>query len=853
MPPALAPLPIDEVLGVLADALRAHPCVVLRAPTGAGKTTRVPPAVLDLALGGAGLGGTVLMLEPRRLAARAAARRIAAERGSAVGEEVGYHVRFDRQAGPLTRIEIVTDGILVRRLQEDPYLEGIGAVVFDEFHERSLAGDLALGMARRIQQTVRPELKIVVMSATLAPEPIAAYLGGCPIVESQGRLFPVETQYARHAERGGLPERAAAGVQQILERTPGDILVFLPGVGEIRKTATLLGPLAAERQLAVMQLYGDLPAEQQDAVLRHGPLRKVVLATNVAETSVTIEGITGVVDTGQARILKFDRGLGLDRLQLSRVSRAAAEQRSGRAGRTAPGYCLRLWTEREQVGLAEHDEPEIRRVDVAGAALELLCWGEQDVAQFPWFEPPPQSVVDHALELLADLGAVAGREPTEVGRALARLPVHPRLGKLLLEGQSWGQARRGALAAALLSERDPFLRADDTRRPQRPSFTSESDLLERVRALEEFAQTGRRDSELGSLNPGAARGVLQARDQLARLLRQTGGGAVRDGVSADEALLRGALAAFPDRVARRREPGSRRGVMVGGRGVRLWEGSAVSEAELFVCVALDAGKGESLVTQASALRREWLPAEQLLTRQTIEFDPVAERVVALRQSCWRDLVLSEARGAPEASSETSRVLAEAASTKLDAALPLDDPAVSGFLARVRFLREWLPELELPNFDDDYFRRILPDLCDGCLSFADLRRMPLLQALKNALTPLQLQALEREAPERWQVPSGNRIGLVYEPGRPPVLAVRIQEMFGLAETPRVARGRVPVLLHLLGPNYRPQQITDDLRSFWNNTYPQVRKDLRRRYPKHDWPEDPWNAVPRQRPPRRGTSG
>ena len=841
------PLPIDEVLPELLEALRTHASVVLQAPTGAGKTTRVPPALLAAGLAGA---GRIVMLEPRRLAARAAARRMAQEFGCHLGDEIGYQVRFDDHTGPRTRIAVVTEGILVRMLQDDPFLERIGAVVFDEFHERTLQSDLALAMVRQVQQTVRADLKLVVMSATLTAQPLAQYLGDCPIVESAGRLFPVEIRYIPASEKSRLAERAAGGVREILDLTPGDVLVFLPGVGEIRQTANLLAGLAAERNLAVMELYGDLPPERQDAVLLPALRRKIVLATNVAETSVTIAGITGVVDTGQARILKFDPALGLDRLALSRISRASAAQRTGRAGRTQPGLCLRLWSEREQLGMSEHEDPEIRRVDLSGPVLELACWGETDLTRFPWFEPPREKAVERTRVLLERLGALQAGQPTDLGRRMARLPVQPRIGRLLLEGQRLGNTPQAALAAALLSERDPFLRSEGPGRP-RAVHVSQSDVVDRVHALDEFDRHGRRDSDLGSLNPAAAGFVLRARDQLLRLLGERSAGKTTAHDPHGVALRRSILAAFPDRVARRREQRSRRGLMVGGRGVRLGEQSAVGDAELFVCVDVDAGKSESLVRLASAIERDWLPAERVQTTVEVEFDPEAERIVAFRRVRFEDLLLDEAATSPPAGDAVALALAEAAGNRLEQALPLDRDDVARFLGRVRCLREWMPELDLPVFDEDQLRGLLPQLCAGCRSFAELRKRPLEDHLRGLLTYAQQQTLDREAPERLPVPSGSRIALRYEAGRPPVLAARIQELFGWAETPRIAGGRVRVLLHLLAPNQRPQQITEDLRSFWNDAYQQVRKDLRRRYPKHAWPEDPWNALPEYRPGRRSS--
>jgi ATP-dependent helicase HrpB len=841
------------VLPDLVQALRRQPSAVLRAPTGAGKTTRVPPAVLDAGLAGT---GRVLLLEPRRLAARAAARRMADERGGRLGDEVGYQVRFDRRCGPQTRILAVTPGILIRMLQDDPFLESAGAVLFDEFHERSLENDLALGMVRLVQQTVRPELRLVIMSATLAVEPLSAYLGGCPVISAEGRPYPVDILYEPKPEQRPWPTAVAQAVERMLDRTDGDVLAFLPGLHEIRQTARHLDPLAQARDLAVLPLHGDLPAGQQDAALLPQGRRKIVLATNVAETSVTVEGITGVVDSGLARVLVFDPSVGLDRLKLTPIARASADQRAGRAGRTRPGVCVRLWSEGSHRARPEQTEPEIRRVDLAGAVLQLLCLGEADILRFPWLEPPPEATVSRALELLRRLGAVGERGVTDLGRVLARLPVHPRVGRLLVEGQHWGCPERAALAAALLSERDPFARTlDEGAVRSGRAHATLSDVLDRVDALEEYERRGRGDSGPGPLNRGAARMVLQARDQLLRLVRQetrpTARATSRPDVPADEAALRALLAAFPDRVARRRESGGRRGVMVGGRGVRLAPTSGVTEPELFICVDVDAGQKETLVRQASAVRRDWLPPEQVRVATEVAFDPEDERVVARRRLRIDDLVIEESPASLPNDAETARVLAAAAAEHLDRVLPPEESPATAFRTRVRCLREWLPELQLPALDEADLREVLIWLCPGRRSFTELRAAPWLEALQGRLTPAQRQAVEREAPERMAVPSGSRLALKYEEGRPPVLAVRIQEVFGMRDTPRVAGGRVRVLLHLLAPNYRPQQVTDDLASFWANTYPVVRKELRARYPKHSWPEDPLAAAPERRPQRKSS--
>ncbi|HET7041579.1 MAG TPA: helicase-related protein, partial [Gemmatimonadales bacterium] len=506
----------------------------------------MPPALLAAGLGA---GKQIVMLEPRRIAARAAARRMAEEGGWTLGREVGYQVRFERKAGPETKILVVTEGILVQRLQADPFLEDVGIVIFDELHERNLQTDLSLAMARRVQRDARPDLKLLAMSATLDPGPVAAFLGDCPLIESRGRLYPVDILYGDRPDDRALPGRIAAGVRRLLSCTPGDILVFLPGVGEIQRASEAL---AEERDLAVLPLYGDLPAEKQDEVLRPLSRRKVVLATNVAETSITIDGVTAVVDSGRVRRLRFDPATGLDRLEMGKVSRASADQRAGRAGRQAPGVCLRLWPAWEHAALPERETPEIARVDLAGPALQLLAWGEPDLAAFGWLEPPDLAALTAATLLLRQLGAIDDNGVTALGRTMARLPVHPRLARLLVEGHRLGRTEEAALLAALLSERDPFPRGVRGAGPRR---ASRSDLLDRLDALEAFE---RRKAPEADLNAGAARFVLRARDQLVEMARRELSGG-KEGEAGDNPLLRALLAAYPDRVARRREPRSPRG------------------------------------------------------------------------------------------------------------------------------------------------------------------------------------------------------------------------------------------------------------------------------------------------------
>lgn len=841
----MEPLPIDEVLGEVTAALSRTPNLVLRAPTGAGKTTRVAPALLDAGVA----GGAVLLLEPRRMAARAAARRIAAERRVPLGgADVGYHVRFDRKCTARTHVVAMTYGIFLRRIQDEPFLDGVGAVVFDEIHERSLDADLALAMTRQLQRDARPELRLVAMSATLDAAPIARFLGDATTVTSEGRSYPVTVRYAAAPDARQMERSIVAAVTNVLTETAGDVLVFLPGVGEIRRAAAALATLAEREHLAVMELYGELPAEAQDAVLARADRRKVVLSTNVAESSVTIENITAVVDTGLARVLRFDPSVGLDRLEVARISRTSADQRAGRAGRTAPGVCIRLWSEHDDRALRASEEPEVSRVDLSRAVLELGAWGETDARRFAWFEAPPPAAIDAAEALLTDLGATDERGLTQTGRALATLPLAPRVGRLLVEAARLGCLERAALAAAILTERDPLRRGRDAS-PLSATTAYESDVLERVLLLERYASAPARSPQAWpELNVGAAQAVLRVARDLERTLKDTVAPAPATGAP-EEQLLRTLLAAFPDRVARRRERTSDRAVMVGGRGLRIAAESVVHTAELFVCVDIDAGRrgerAESLVRQASAIEESWLPDETIRTTSELAFDDDLERVTATQRRTYRDLVLSEKSVTPPLE-EASALLAEHAASAPALALALTQDDVQGFLARTRSLALWVPELGLPVFDDSELAVVAREIAYGHRSFEETRRAPLREVLEARLSREQRRALREQAPESLVVPSGSNIRLRYEAGRPPVLAARIQELFGMRESPRVAGGRVAVIVHLLAPNGRPQQVTDDLSSFWRNTYPQVRKELRARYPKHSWPEDPLTAPPQRRP-------
>jgi ATP-dependent helicase HrpB len=855
-------LPIDSRLPEIVDLVRAHRRLVLVAPPGAGKTTRVPVALVASGLLTAEHPALVL-LQPRRVAARASARRIAEEQGWTLGDEVGYQIRFERRVGPRTRLRVVTEGLLNRQLVADPFLEGVGAVVLDEFHERSLDTDLALALLREVRETVRDDLIVVVMSATMDAEPVARFLGGCPVLNVEGRSHPVEINY-RPTTRPSAAESIAAAVQEAaaIPGARGDLLVFLPGAEEIRRASARLEPWAERERALVLPLHGNLSGEDQDRALRPSERRKVILATNIAETSLTIDGVTTVIDSGLARFASHDPERGLDRLELGRISQASATQRAGRAGRTAPGRCVRLWSEREQRGLIAADVPEVLRVDLASTVLALHAWGLADPGRFAWFEPPPADRLAGAERLLVELGALSGAGGTisTLGEALLALPVHPRLGRLLLAAASDGHLPEGAALAALLSEKDILVSEDrpaPAPSPARPAGRGSSDLLVRLDLLAEagrarFAPALRAQR----IELGAARRVARVRDELLRLGKRLPGRRRPPDVEADEeTMLRWLLLAYPDRVTRRRGPSDATGVMVGGRGVRLAPESIVRDAEFFL--ALDpredrrGGTREARVRIASAVRVDWLESlfpEGVRRERTVRFDADRQSVVGVRTVWYRDLLVREDGHAAVDPSAASATLAEALRPRASAFFHANE-AASAWLARLDFLKRVIPEADLPVLDAEALGDLLESACAGCRSVEEVRRVPLVPLLKGRLTHAQGRLLDEQAPEAITVPSGSRIRLTYEADRPPVLAVRLQELFGWTDTPRLAGGRVAILLHLLGPNFRPVQVTDDLRSFWSTTYFQVRKDLRARYPRHSWPDDPLSARPEAKGGRR----
>lgn len=790
------------------------------------------------------------MLEPRRLAAANAARWMAATLGEEAGGTVGYAIRFERKVSPRTRIEVVTEGILTRRLQSDPLLEGVGAVIFDEFHERSIHADLSLALCRDVQLGLRDDLRLIVMSATLDTAPVAKLLGGAPVVESRGRSFPVEVRHLPADSREDVARVVSSAVSRALGETQGDILAFLPGAGEIRRCERLLSEAGITAAVTVTPLYGDLPFAAQERAIVPGPRRKVVLATNIAETSLTIEGVRVVVDGGFSRRLRFDPATGLNRLVTERVSAASATQRAGRAGRLAPGICYRLWSEHTQRTLLPADPPEIATSDLAPLALDLAAWGVADPLSLEWLDPPPKAALEEGTRLLLSLGALDrhGRI-TETGRRMAELPVHPRIAHMLLLGRDRGLGHLAADVAALLSERDIFRTTEWRATRQR----SESDMLERVEAMARWRRGGSEGRT--EVDSPACRTVDRSAAQLRRIL---GAGAPEEGVAVAADTVGLLLAwAYPDRVALARDGEGRRYLLAGGRGAVLSERCSVHDEPLLVAHVVERGeRGDDQIRQASALSMETFRRELgggISRERVVDWDEREGRVVAREEERFGALVL-ESRPAAANDEEVRRALLDGIARGPGLAALAWTSAASRLRARVRFLAHVFPEEGWPDFSDERLVTTLPEWLGPFLSrvrsLAALSAVDIVPALQSLLGWEQLRRLDEEAPTHLTVPSGSRLSLDYGIDGPPVLAVKLQEMFGLGETPTVARGRVPVVIHLLSPAGRPLQVTSDLRAFWNGAYREVKKEMKGRYPKHPWPDDPWSAVPTKKTKRGG---
>lgn len=835
--------PINEVLPELVAAVSAHANVVLHAPPGAGKTTRVPIALLDVI---PPERGRIIMLEPRRIAAASAARWMAHLLGEDVGETVGYAIRFDRKVSEKTRIEVVTEGILTRRIQSDPALEGIAMVIFDEFHERSIHADLALAFCLDVQRSLRDDLKLLVMSATLDCGPVAELLGGAPVITSQGKAFPVEERYLP-TDAGTYPvQQVVDAAVRALRETEGDILVFLPGSGEIRRSAEQLAPLCSGKDIEIHPLYGDLPFVEQERAIMPSKKRKIVLATNIAETSLTIEGVRVVIDSGFTRRLEHDPSTGMNRLLTVSVSRASAEQRKGRAGRLSPGVCYRLYSKHAVAAMLPFSPPEIMTADLAPLVLELAVWGVRNPLTLSWLNPPPSPAWESSRRLLFDLDALdLGGSATETGRKMASFPLHPRLAHLLMHAQELKVPRLGADLAAILSERDIL------RRPSGRADMCEPDITERLRVFDDWRAGGEQRS---GIDVPALRAVDRTSRQLCRLLCISDGhvGNARD----PDMIARLLLAAYPDRIGKKREEGNGRFLLAKGRGVRLSAACSLGSSEYIIALVLDAGKkGEGTVHVACPLTEAIIRigcSGHINTIRQVYWDKGAQRISGAVEERIGAVVLTSKPFRPS-DDEAIPLLCDTIAT--NPGLLSSRAEAEQLRARVALMRRCFPEEAWPDLsasaDAETVASWLAPFLADVRSADQLKQLDLLPVLKERLSWNQKRLLEERMPTHITVPSGSRIALDYASGDVPVLAVKLQEMFGCADTPTVAGGRVKVLLHLLSPARRPVQITQDLKTFWTTSYFEVRKDLRGRYPKHPWPDDPWNAVPTRRAKPRGT--
>ena len=763
-------LPVDEILPEILESLQRFPNLVIEAPPGAGKTTRVPPALLKA------VRGDVVVLEPRRIAARLAARRVASEMDEAVGQTVGYQVRFEELVGPRTRLRFVTEGVLTRRLLSDPELKGVDGVVLDEFHERHLDSDLALALLKRLQHR-RPELRIVVMSATLDTGSVARYLGGCPILRSEGRLYELSITHLPYSAKTPEAQVADAIERMVDDGNKGDILAFLPGAAEIRRAMRESHAIARRADLLVLPLYGDLPPSEQDRAITPAAQRKVILATNVAESSVTVEGVNAVIDTGLARVAAYSHWTGLPVLEVGRISKASAQQRAGRAGRTGPGRVLRLYSVEDYRQRPEHDTPEILRSDLSQLCLALRA---MRITDMEWLDAPPQAAWEHAEELLNRLGATRGSVAE-----LARYPLHPRLSRILAAALERGVGEDGCLVAALLGS---------------GARLDKNDLL------------GAMDSELDYR-------TRQQTEQLRRIARPA-----KQARHDDDALLMSVLQGFPDRVARRRTGNQ---VLLSAGGSAEIAGEPPRYEFMTVVDAEDrTDKPLPLVRMTARIEPEWLIElfpERVREHSGVEWNRTAERVEAVSALLYDELKIQESWGAIPDAEAASELLARKA-LQADIARFVEKDVLDEFLARVAFA----------GFAEPDLAQELRNLCLGLRSFSELKNAAagFVPAMERTMP-----RLDEIAPARIRLPGGRQTKVHYEAGKPPWIASRLQDFFGMRETPRIGKERTPLVVHLLAPNKRAVQTTTDLAGFWERLYPQVRRELMRRYPRHSWPERP----------------
>jgi ATP-dependent helicase HrpB len=838
-------LPIFEIEERFIAAVKQSRQIILQAPTGSGKSTQIPQMLLDHGCLGS---GQAVILQPRRLATRLLSKRVAEERKTNLGDEVGYQIRFENQTSHATRLCFVTEGVLVRQLLGDPKLSGISALVFDEFHERHIEGDIALALAKKLQSTHRPDLLIVVMSATLQTEVLQLYLPGGEVITTEGRTYPVDISYLPLGTGNQRPVWEAARDafrKWSLEDSAGDALIFMPGAYEIRKTIAELEHDRSTRNWQVLPLYGDLPPDQQDAAVQRYNQRKVIVATNVAETSITIDGITAVIDSGLARMANYDPHRGINTLLIEKISRASADQRAGRAGRTAPGKCLRLWSTADQEARKAQEAPEIHRIDLSETLLMLRAAGIDDLEAFDWVEAPQTGNFNRTMELLQNLGAIDGRsgQITKLGRQMVSFPAHPRHARMLLAANEYGAVPAVCLAVAITQGKSLLLTTRDKRieaeREKIWGNETTSDLFAEIQAYH-YAEGYRFQIDACralAIHAGSARQAGRVYQQFLKLAHQHGLSTTQldeDGTGFRKAILAG----FSDQLAKRLDKGTRRCNLVHNRRGELNSSSVVTTSELVVPLEITEIQGKDvsvMLGQVSAVEEAWLNElfpHDLSELDTVVFNTSIRRVEAIRNKLFRDLVLSTQTLSEPPQEKAAGLLAEKI---LDGTLILKqwNSLVENWITRLNFLADRMPELQMPRISKEDRMLLLEHICLGGFGYKDIKDRDPWPTLKAWLSTEQLAALEYYAPEQIQLTERRRCKVRYNEEGPPVIAARIQDLYEVESTPSLANGKIPLRIEILAPNQRPVQITDNLETFWTSAYPAIKKELAGRYPKHEW--------------------
>ncbi|MDA7628857.1 ATP-dependent helicase HrpB [Verrucomicrobia bacterium] len=840
-------LPIYEIQDSLLEHLKQDSRLVITAPTGSGKSTQVPQMLLD---NGVLEKGQVVILQPRRLAARMLAQRVAFERQCRLGDEVGYQIRFENVTSDATRIRFITEGILLRQIIQDPKLKGVQTLIFDEFHERHLYGDITLARALDLQQTSRPDLKILVMSATLDSTSLAEYLAPCQLLNSEGRTFPVDIRYLLPGEsHDSIPiwDQAAEAFSNFVRLGgEGDVLVFMPGGYEIQKTLEAFRHTSESRGYILLPLHGELPSKDQDAAVSRYDQPKIVVATNVAETSLTIDGIRLVIDSGFARIPRYDPYRGINTLLVEKISQASSDQRAGRAGRTGPGICMRLWTEREHEQRPVQELPEVQRLDLSEVILSLKAAGVKDLKGFRWLEPPDDKRLYDAIELLTDLGGLDHKENiTELGKQMLAFPLHPRYARMLLAAEKLGCVYQAALIAALTQGRDILIRkVDRATRELREEFLSERSVSDCFMLMRAWSYASKNNyqfqvcKKLG-IHAQSARQVKPLLEHFLRIAKKEGLDVAPKTVD-DEVIQKCILLGFSDRLAIRMDGGTLRCELVHGRRGVLARESVVHHANMFVAAEIREignreGEVQTILSLATEIEEAWLKdyyPDDFDTSIAVVWDPSSRRVYAASQETFRGLMLTAKRVDPPPEEPAARLLAEKI-TDEEIGLKHWDAKVEQWILRLNLLAEWCPEFELPAIDEDARRHLIESICMGAFSYKEIKERPVLPALKQWLNAAQREIVDKHAPERITLSNGKTPKVVYSKESAPCIALRIQELYEVKQLPKVALQKVAVAAQILAPNMRPVQITQDLESFWRDHYPSVKKELQRKYPKHAW--------------------